>query len=98
MKTPGAASPGSIFMVLCTRPLYMETRFFILRCAHAASTRSLLYTRMYMTVPSPRAVATSKTECCLMNTVDNMMARARMPEAIRMPFFSRSALQRMTAK
>ena len=59
----------------------METRFFILRCAHAASTRSLLYTRMYMTVPSPRAVATSKTECCLMNTVDNMREKARMPEA-----------------
>ena len=76
----------------------METRFFSPRWAFVAITMSLLYTRMYMTNPSPSPVATSKTECCFRNMVERMMEKASTPEAILSHRFpSRSAL-RITAK
>lgn len=55
--------------------------------------RSLLYTNRYMMAASPKAVSTSKKECCFKNIVDKIMETQRIPEPIRIPFLSESRSQ-----
>ena len=79
--------------------IYMDILFFIpRRILLPASAASLLYTKVYIMLPSAIPVATSNTECCLMNIVDRMMDTHKIPEANLIPLLSFNAVQRITAK
>ena len=92
LDTPGFDDEMGGELEAMSRKAITDADLVILCCS------ALPYTTVYIITAIPRAVITSKTECCFKNMVASIMDSIRMPDPICIPRCFRSSWLRETAR